>query len=115
MYLLYADFNCTGTSGITCCIGHLVHDRSLISHAWTWISAHAHLFGEWLKQPRKIMMARSNVKAELMSSVDVLAVIFAWWITFTVIVTIVLALGFGPMGVGAGKTSACLACNRKGL
>lgn len=35
---------------------------------------------------------------------DVLAVILAWAITFTVVCTLVLCLGFGSIGVGAGMS-----------
>lgn len=106
MYLLYAGFNCTGTPGITGCIGHLIHDRSLISQAWAWFTAHGHGFWEWLHQPCTMTTAYSIVEAELMSKLDVLAVIFAWSITFTVIITVALGIGFGPRGVGAGRRSA---------
>ena len=34
---------------------------------------------------------------------DILAIIMAWWITFTLVVTVVLSLGFGPVGVGYGN------------
>lgn len=33
---------------------------------------------------------------------DIMAVVLAWWITFTVICTINLVIGFGPAGVIAG-------------
>jgi hypothetical protein len=33
----------------------------------------------------------------------VLAVVMAWWITFTVVLVIALSMGFGPAGVIAGK------------
>jgi hypothetical protein len=35
---------------------------------------------------------------------DVLAVILAWAITFTVVCTLILCLGFGPIGIGAGMS-----------
>jgi len=34
---------------------------------------------------------------------DVLLLITVWWITFTVVVTLVLCLGFGPSGIVAGE------------
>ena len=67
---------------------------------------HGHEFWEWVKQPGAITRTYSIIKAELMSKSDVLAVIFAWWITFAITVTIVLGFGFGPLGVGAGGISA---------
>ncbi|KAI7778466.1 hypothetical protein LA080_002070 [Diaporthe eres] len=42
-------------------------------------------FSDWLSQPH------------------VLAVIFAWWITFTIVCTIIMSLGFGPAGIIAGE------------
>ena len=68
MYLLYADFNCTGTAGITGCMGHLIHNRSLISQAWAWFMTHGHEFWEWVKQPGTITTTHSIIKAELMSN-----------------------------------------------
>jgi hypothetical protein len=35
----------------------------------------------------------------------VLALVMTWWITFTVVVTLCLCLGFGPAGIVAGNTS----------
>lgn len=62
-----------------------------------------HEFWEWLKQPgNDYHDSYSIIKAELMGKSDVLAVIFAWWITFTITLTIVLGVGFGRLGVGAG-------------
>lgn len=34
---------------------------------------------------------------------DIVILITVWWITFTIIITLVLCLGFGPGGVVAGK------------
>ncbi|KAL6799966.1 hypothetical protein J3E68DRAFT_397035 [Trichoderma sp. SZMC 28012] len=51
----------------------------------------AHLFNtliEWLSQPH------------------ILAVIMAWAITFTAICTLIICLGFGPVGIGAGTLAA---------
>ncbi|KAJ0120876.1 uncharacterized protein J7T55_015612 [Diaporthe amygdali] len=45
-------------------------------------------FSSWLSQPH------------------ILAVVLAWWITFTVICTIILVIGFGPAGVIAGTAAA---------
>jgi hypothetical protein len=35
-------------------------------------------------------------------STDVLAPIMAWWITFTVVLLLLFAFGFNPIGIGAG-------------
>lgn len=37
---------------------------------------------------------------------DVLTVIMAWAITFTAVCTLILCLGFGPAGIGAGRRSS---------
>jgi hypothetical protein len=34
---------------------------------------------------------------------EILLLITVWWITFTIVVTLVLCLGFGPSGVAAGE------------
>ncbi|GAM41997.1 hypothetical protein TCE0_043r15580 [Talaromyces pinophilus] len=41
-----------------------------------------------------------------LSRPDILAVITAWWITFTVVMMIVMSLGFGPRGIVAGSIAA---------
>ncbi|SPN97312.1 uncharacterized protein DNG_00826 [Cephalotrichum gorgonifer] len=40
-----------------------------------------------------------------LSQPHVIAVIAAWAITFTVVVSVILTLGFGPIGIGAGTRS----------
>ena len=50
-YCISTDFNCTGTPGITGCMGHLIHNRSLISQARAWFMTHGHEFWEWVKHP----------------------------------------------------------------
>ncbi len=40
--------------------------------------------------------------------VDVLALIMAWWITFTIVLTLLLCLGFGPVGIVPGTLRAKL-------
>jgi hypothetical protein len=35
---------------------------------------------------------------------DVIAPITAWWITFTIVMTIIMTLGFGPSGIVAGSS-----------
>ncbi|PON27161.1 hypothetical protein TGAM01_v204110 [Trichoderma gamsii] len=45
-------------------------------------------FVEWLSQPH------------------VLTIIMAWAITFTAVCTLILCLGFGPAGIGAGTIAA---------
>ena len=39
---------------------------------------------------------------------DILAIIMAWAITFTAICTLIICLGFGPVGIGAGMWSSLL-------
>ncbi len=46
-----------------------------------------------------------SVKLTFMAEIDVLALIMAWWITFTVVMTLIMCLGFGPRGIIAGKQS----------
>ncbi|KGQ06695.1 hypothetical protein BBAD15_g7993 [Beauveria bassiana D1-5] len=35
-----------------------------------------------------------------------MAIIIAWAITFTIVCSLILALGFGPVGIGAGTIAA---------
>ncbi|OOQ91134.1 hypothetical protein PEBR_01075 [Penicillium brasilianum] len=37
---------------------------------------------------------------------DVLAIITAWWITFTVVMILVFCVGFGSVGIAAGSAAA---------
>ncbi|XPS75412.1 hypothetical protein M3J09_007499 [Ascochyta lentis] len=38
-----------------------------------------------------------------MSEPHVIAIIMAWWITFTIVATLLLCLGFGPKGIIPGS------------
>ncbi|KAI1506642.1 hypothetical protein F5X99DRAFT_365027 [Biscogniauxia marginata] len=49
---------------------------------------HAQPLADWLSQPH------------------ILAVVIAWAVTFTIICSLVLALGFGPIGIGFGTLAA---------
>lgn len=59
-----------------------------ISIAWPDLNEQWAEFSDWLSQPH------------------VLAIIFAWWITFTIVCTIIMSLGFGPAGIIAGTAAA---------
>ncbi|KAF2260578.1 hypothetical protein CC78DRAFT_555535 [Lojkania enalia] len=41
-----------------------------------------------------------------LSQPHVIAIITAWWITFTLVTTLIMCLGFGPGGVVAGSAAA---------
>ncbi|PYH94032.1 hypothetical protein BO71DRAFT_399203 [Aspergillus ellipticus CBS 707.79] len=43
---------------------------------------------------------------QFLSRPDVIAIIMVWWVTFTVVTTIIICLGFGPAGVVAGSLAA---------
>ncbi|KAF4612542.1 hypothetical protein G7Y89_g15590 [Cudoniella acicularis] len=58
------------------------------SSIWEWFTAHWDSFTAWLLQPH------------------VLAIVMAWWITFTLVMTICMTLGFGPAGIVAGSIAA---------
>ncbi|KAL7900350.1 hypothetical protein HDV63DRAFT_370920 [Trichoderma sp. SZMC 28014] len=47
-----------------------------------------------------------NSFAEWLSQPQVLTIIMAWAITFTAVCTLILCLGFGPAGIGAGTIAA---------
>ncbi|KAJ0421100.1 hypothetical protein BJY00DRAFT_283109 [Aspergillus carlsbadensis] len=93
--LLIAGLNFTRAETFSSAIYQFAVDRSLIlsgvDHS-SQISAELQQiwtqFIQWLSQP------------------EVLTVITAWWITFTVVMTILLCLGFGPGGIVAGSIAA---------
>ncbi|KAL5091328.1 hypothetical protein H0G86_009154 [Trichoderma simmonsii] len=58
------------------------------SHGLQSLADLFHTLIEWLSQPQ------------------ILAIIMAWAITFTAICTLILCLGFGPVGIGAGTLAA---------
>lgn len=66
----------------------LRHYVAGISIEWPDLSDQWAKFSEWLSQPH------------------VLAMIFAWWITFTIVCTIIMSLGFGPIGIIPGTAAA---------
>ncbi|KAL3587741.1 hypothetical protein FPOAC2_13640 [Fusarium poae] len=43
---------------------------------------------------------------EWLSRPHVLAIIIAWAVTFTIVCSLILCLGFGPIGIGAGTLAA---------
>ena len=75
-----------------------------ISIAWPSLSEKWAAFSDWLSQPRKPASCGHQSPVQLIQrSLDVLAIIFAWWITFTIVCTIIMSLGFGPAGIIAGE------------
>ncbi|KAA6409168.1 MAG: ifi-6-16 domain-containing [Lasallia pustulata] len=88
MHLFYGGFNFINTSSIGTGVGNFVHDRSLFLQIWTWASNQGNNVLEWLKQPH------------------VLVLITVWWITFTVVLLLLFAVGFNPSGIGAGTLAA---------
>ncbi|KAL2042380.1 hypothetical protein N7G274_004870 [Stereocaulon virgatum] len=88
MHLPDAGFNFTNTSSVGESFSHFIHDRSFLWQVLNWIPDHAESFVEWLRQPH------------------ILAIIMAWAITFTVVLLLSSAVGFGPMGIGAGTLAA---------
>ncbi|GAB7364013.1 hypothetical protein MBLNU230_g4571t1 [Neophaeotheca triangularis] len=62
------------------------------------------LFLELRAQFRRMDLSTSYVILELLDHIVLL--ITVWWITFTVVVALVLCLGFGPSGVAAGSLAA---------
>lgn len=77
----------------------------------SWIEQRWSELMEWVAQPRKIFsFFFLSVCVGLSSShtyyysfcLDILAIIIAWAITFTVVMFFILSLGFGPAGIVAG-------------
>ncbi|KAJ6034992.1 hypothetical protein N7499_002210 [Penicillium canescens] len=91
---LIAGLNFTRAETVGAGFYRFVADRSLVlssaeilSEAWSvdsWLTKAS----EWLSRP------------------DVLAIITAWWITFSIVITIILCLGFGPGGIVTGSLAA---------
>jgi len=89
---LLASLNFTHAPDLSSGLNEFLAERSLI---WTWLAslwtvvvAGAQEWMAWLEEPHQ------------------LAVIAAWWITFTVVVTLLLTLGFGPAGIVVGSLAA---------
>ncbi|KAH8700431.1 hypothetical protein BGW36DRAFT_374121 [Talaromyces proteolyticus] len=78
-HLLISSFSSTGA------FDQVVANSSTLTAHWGDIWSR---FSQWLSRP------------------DVLAIITAWWITFTVVMTIIMTLGFGPGGIIAGSIAA---------
>lgn len=75
-----------------------------ISIAWPNLSEKWAEFSDWLAQPRKSASFGHQSPVQLIyPSPDILAIIFAWWITFTIVCTIIMSLGFGPVGIIPGE------------
>ncbi|KAL6886287.1 hypothetical protein HDV57DRAFT_490104 [Trichoderma longibrachiatum] len=47
-----------------------------------------------------------KIMLEWLSQPHILAVILAWAVSFTAVCTLILCLGFGPIGIGAGTLAA---------
>ena len=108
MHLLYGGFNFANSSSFGEGFSNFVHDRSVFWQVWNWISDHAAHAVEWLKQPRKYLFISPRLsKGPNASSIDVLALVMAWWITFTVVLLLLFAIGFNPIGIGAGASLPC--------
>lgn len=62
-------------------------------------------FSQWLLQPgRQSCLLLTSIYQDWLGGSDILAIITAWWVTFTIVMTIVMSLGFGPSGIVAGKS-----------
>jgi len=84
-HLLIASLNFTHQNGFKDTASSFLADRSLI---WGWISVHWQDFTSWLSQPY------------------IIAILMAWWITFTLMITILMTMGFGPGGILSGSLAA---------
>lgn len=124
--LFVAGLNFTQAESFSAGLYRFAADRSLVlSGAEAWLPASASAFWnewsskilEWLSRPGKLSPSVLNVipsaEAEfaeiglirydtLYGDIDILAVITAWWVTFT-IVTVIL-MGFTSGGIAAGMS-----------
>ena len=84
----------------------LLTERSLVGD---YVSSHASSFINWVSQPRRSLQNCTHDSRVLVCNrttnqhLDILLLITVWWITFTVVVTVGLCLGFGPSGIIAGE------------
>ncbi|KAG6001975.1 hypothetical protein E4U21_003588 [Claviceps maximensis] len=74
----------------------------------SWIGNIAASVLAWLSQEGELRKQHAHQTRFLLNMTlqDVLAVILAWAITFTAVCTLILCLGFGPVGIGAGTLAA---------
>ncbi|KAB8078122.1 hypothetical protein BDV29DRAFT_166927 [Aspergillus leporis] len=91
---IIASLNFTRAETVGSGFYRFVADRSLILYGvenltptWSWDEWWTTI-SQWLSRP------------------DVIAPITAWWITFTIVMTIIMTLGFGPSGIVAGSLAA---------
>jgi hypothetical protein len=109
MHLFFASWNFTHASSFAAAANEFVADRSLV---WNWITTYWEQFVSWIEQPSKSSIM--TFQSELISDpADVLAIIIAWWITFTVVITLLLTFGgFGSGGIIAGRFAYALSSLR---
>lgn len=102
--LLFGGLDYTNSSGFGAGFTDFVHDRSMFWQVWAWIAAHREHSGRWLKKPLEYLPLYILKHSRADNCLDVLALVMAWWITFTVVLTLLWTVGFGPVGVGAGMS-----------
>jgi hypothetical protein len=108
MHLIFASWNFTHAPSLAAAANEFLADRSLL---YNWISTHWESFVSWIEQPSKSSIM--TLQLELTSdTADVLAIILAWSITFTVVIALLLTLGFGPSGIIAGRFAFALSSLR---
>ncbi|KAL1585220.1 hypothetical protein WHR41_05767 [Cladosporium halotolerans] len=83
--IILANWSFIHAPNVTAGLHQFIAERNLVAG---YISSHAHEILEWISQPHIVIL------------------ITVWWITFTIIITLVLCLGFGPGGVVAGSLAA---------
>jgi len=86
-YLVLASWKVVGASGTTAGLNEFSGQSDPV---WDFVLSHASGFAKWTAQPQTLVL------------------ITVWWVTFTIIVTFVLCLGFGPSGVIPGSLAAAL-------
>lgn len=108
--IIFANWSFIHAPNVTAGVQQFVAERNLVGG---YISKHAHEILEWISQPRtlpwstpsRIIRERSRFSNAIS---DIVILITVWWITFTITITLVLCLGFGPYGVVAGEQKTLL-------
>ncbi|KAK6522622.1 hypothetical protein TWF281_002059 [Arthrobotrys megalospora] len=85
MNLLIGGLGFTHASNFTSGLNDFISDRNVV---WDFVRNHWTDFTEWIAQPH------------------IYVIILTWAITFTVVTTFLLSLGFGPAGIIGGSLAA---------
>ena len=100
--VLLAGFNNSDSTRIHHGTNTFVDDKLSFALALTWVVENVLLsFLDWAEQPRLQSLPYVVLNTDELS--DIMILIITWTTTFTVILLLLSAVGFNPIGIGAGK------------